>query len=131
MIGISQMMCNHNAGERTLPEVMALLLEAGWGVQEVYQFHETWLPQIVAIPLVDYKQMVDASPAKTFYDSGLSSETDASNVFDECENPKQNGLGESSTNDSKITTEHVVTQVMSGCPFDAAYERGNGKGYCP
>ncbi|KLO05417.1 S-adenosyl-L-methionine-dependent methyltransferase [Schizopora paradoxa] len=45
-----QMLCNHNAGERTLDEFDKLLAETGWRIVEVYQSHQSWMPQIVAVP---------------------------------------------------------------------------------
>lgn len=72
------MMCNHNAGERTLSEITSLLLETGWEVQEVHQFHESWLPQIVAIPSATYQGIADASPTKTLYDIEASPMMDTS-----------------------------------------------------
>ncbi|KLO09938.1 S-adenosyl-L-methionine-dependent methyltransferase [Schizopora paradoxa] len=45
-----QMLCNHNAGERTLDEFDRLLAETGWRIVEVYQSQQSWMPQIVAIP---------------------------------------------------------------------------------
>ena len=97
------MMCNHNAGERTLSEFTALLLEAGWKVQKVHQFYESWLPQIVAKPLDSYQRTPDASPTKTLCDSEMSTETGATQSMssDEYEGCRP---FESSIEDNYMTT---------------------------
>ncbi|KAI5117935.1 hypothetical protein M0805_009443 [Coniferiporia weirii] len=46
-----QMLNNHNAGERTLPEFTRLLARTGWRVVAVHAAHESWMPQIVAVPV--------------------------------------------------------------------------------
>jgi len=48
-----QMLCNHNAGERTLDEFAKLLAETGWRIVEVHQMQQSWMPQIVAVPKKD------------------------------------------------------------------------------
>ncbi|PCH35121.1 S-adenosyl-L-methionine-dependent methyltransferase [Wolfiporia cocos MD-104 SS10] len=45
------MLSNHNACERTVPEFAALLSQAGFRIVEVHQAHQSWLPQIVAVPV--------------------------------------------------------------------------------
>ncbi|KZT01060.1 S-adenosyl-L-methionine-dependent methyltransferase [Laetiporus sulphureus 93-53] len=45
------MLSNHNACERTLPEFADLLGQAGFRIVEVHQAHQSWLPQIVAVPV--------------------------------------------------------------------------------
>ena len=69
------MMCNHNAGERTYAEVVSLLSEAGWRVEEVHQFHETWLPQIVAVPIFTNEEVSFAKTAYSGYDAELRRKT--------------------------------------------------------
>ena len=44
------MLNNHNAGERTLAAFKALLAGAGWRVIAVHAAHQSWMPQIVAVP---------------------------------------------------------------------------------
>ena len=46
-----QMLSNHNACERTVPEFAYLLSEAKFRIVEVHQAHQSWLPQIVAVPV--------------------------------------------------------------------------------
>lgn len=45
------MLNNHNAGERTLGEFVKLLSRTGWKVVEVHAAHQSWMPQIVAVPV--------------------------------------------------------------------------------
>ena len=45
------MLSNHNAGERTLGEFVQLLSQTGWKVVEVHAAHQSWMPQIVAVPV--------------------------------------------------------------------------------
>lgn len=45
------MLSNHNACERTVPEFAVLLSQAGFKIVEVHQAHQSWLPQIVAVPI--------------------------------------------------------------------------------
>ncbi|KAH9947601.1 O-methyltransferase [Amylocystis lapponica] len=45
------MLGNHNACERTVPEFADLLSQAGFRIVEVHQAHQSWLPQIVAVPV--------------------------------------------------------------------------------
>ncbi len=49
-VGLQQMLCNHNAGERTLDEFAKLLAETGWRIVEVHQMQQSWMPQVVAVP---------------------------------------------------------------------------------
>ncbi|KAI0717310.1 S-adenosyl-L-methionine-dependent methyltransferase [Fomitopsis betulina] len=45
------MLSNHNACERTVPEFAYLLSQAKFRIVEVHQAHQSWLPQIVAVPV--------------------------------------------------------------------------------
>ncbi|CCM00235.1 uncharacterized protein FIBRA_02264 [Fibroporia radiculosa] len=45
------MLSNHNACERTVPEFAELLSQSGFRIVEVHQAHQSWLPQIVAVPI--------------------------------------------------------------------------------
>ncbi|KZT70030.1 O-methyltransferase [Daedalea quercina L-15889] len=45
------MLSNHNACERTVPEFADLLSQANFRIVEVHQAHQSWLPQIVAVPV--------------------------------------------------------------------------------
>jgi len=45
------MLCNHNASERTLAEFAALLSRSGFRVVQVFSAHQSWLPQILAAPV--------------------------------------------------------------------------------
>ncbi|KAI0941969.1 hypothetical protein AcW1_009688 [Taiwanofungus camphoratus] len=45
------MLSNHNACERTVPEFGGLLSQGGFRIVEVHQAHQSWLPQIVAVPV--------------------------------------------------------------------------------
>ncbi|GBE84991.1 4-O-methyltransferase 1 [Sparassis crispa] len=45
------MLSNHNAMERTVPEFAELLSKTGFAIAEVHQAHQSWLPQIIAVPV--------------------------------------------------------------------------------
>ncbi|KAH9932971.1 O-methyltransferase [Fomitopsis serialis] len=45
------MLSNHNACERTVPEFAYLLSQANFRIVEVHQAHQSWLPQVVAVPI--------------------------------------------------------------------------------
>ena len=59
------MLSNHNAGERTLGEFVQLLSRTGWKVVEVHAAHQSWMPQIVAVPVAIPPMAIPSATATT------------------------------------------------------------------